>query len=398
MLAALKRYPRSVNLLFCATFVLTLGRAISLPFLVVYLSSAFALPIARIGAIVGGALIAGSVLSLYGGYLTDRLSSRGLILGYTACFIAGFVGMCLTANLWLFFGFLVAFNFAYSAVDVVVKASFGRLLPAQEQGRAFSIRYTFINIGYAVGPFLGAGLAHWAPKLPFVVSALLGAGFLLLYLGYGERSQRPAPAGQAPVSFLALGRVLLDDRRLVCFTLGGVLSAVVFGQFTAYLSQYLVTTRSAEVAYQVISTVVAVNALVVIALQYPLGRRIDENRLETWLLIGLALFLAGVIGFALSTSVLHWVLAMTVFTLGEIIVFPAEYMFIDRIAPPQLRGMYYGAQNLSNLGGALGPVLCGWVLASLPAHWMFVMLGAFVVAGGVFYRLGAALPALPRQP
>lgn len=138
---------------------------------------------------------------------------------------------------------------------------------------------------------------------------------------------------------------------------------------------------------------VAVNALVVIALQYPLGRRIDENRLETWLLAGLALFLAGVIGFALSTSVLHWVLAMAVFTLGEIIVFPAEYMFIDRIAPPQLRGMYYGAQNLSNLGGALGPVLCGWVLASLPAHWMFVMLGAFVVAGGVFYRLGAALPA-----
>ena len=40
---------------------------------------------------------------------------------------------------------------------------------------------------------------------------------------------------------------------------------------------------------------------------------------------------------------------------------------------------------------------CGWVLASLPAHWMFVMLGAFVVAGGVFYRLGAALPVPPRQ-
>ena len=395
MLAALKRYPRSVNLLFCATFVLTLGRAISLPFLVVYLSSAFALPIARIGAIVGGALIAGSVLSLYGGYLTDRLSSRGLILGYTACFIAGFVGMCLTANLWLFFGFLVAFNFAYSAVDVVVKASFGRLLPAQEQGRAFSIRYTFINIGYAVGPFLGAGLAHWAPKLPFVVSALLGAGFLLLYLGYGERSQRPAPAGQAPVSFLALGRVLLDDRRLVCFTLGGVLSAVVFGQFTAYLSQYLVTTRSAEVAYQVISTVVAVNALVVIALQYPLGRRIDENRLETWLLAGLALFLAGVIGFALSTSVLHWVLAMTVFTLGEIIVIPAEFMFIDLIAPEHLRGVYYGAQNLSNLGAGLGPILVGLALGHVVPVTVFYLLIGSVMLAAVFYWLGTRTARRP---
>lgn len=78
---------------------------------------------------------------------------------------------------------------------------------------------------------------------------------------------------------------------------------------------------------------------------------------------------------------------------GEIIVIPAEYMFIDRIAPDHLRGMYYGAQNLSNLGAALGPVLCGLVLASLPAHYMFYMLAAFIVGGGVFYFIGASLKA-----
>jgi MFS family permease len=100
-----------------------------------------------------------------------------------------------------------------------------------------------------------------------------------------------------------------------------------------------------------------------------------------------------VIGFALSTSVLAWVLAMAVFTVGEIVVFPAEYMFIDRIAPDHLRGMYYGAQNLSNLGAALGPVLCGLVLTSLPAPAMFYMLGAFIVGGGVFYFIGSSLKA-----
>jgi MFS family permease len=88
--------------------------------------------------------------------------------------------------------------------------------------------------------------------------------------------------------------------------------------------------------------------------------------------------------------VLHWSLAVAIFTLGEIIVFPAEYMFIDRIAPTHLRGMYYGAQNLSNLGGALGPVLCGFALATQSAHFMFYMLAAFIVAGGCFYLLGAS--------
>ncbi|MOA59461.1 putative transporter [compost metagenome] len=84
---------------------------------------------------------------------------------------------------------------------------------------------------------------------------------------------------------------------------------------------------------------------------------------------------------------------MAVFTLGEIIVFPAEYMFIDNIAPNHLRGMYYAAQNLGNLGAALGPVLCGLVLASLPAHSIFVMLVLFVVVGGGFYWLGGSLAA-----
>jgi MFS family permease len=83
-------------------------------------------------------------------------------------------------------------------------------------------------------------------------------------------------------------------------------------------------------------------------------------------------------------------LAVGIFTVGEVIVFPAEYMFIDRIAPEHLRGMYYGAQNLSSLGGALGPVLCGFVLASQPPQFMFYMLAAFIVAGGCFYLMGAS--------
>lgn len=394
MITVFGRYSRPVNLLLTSSFVLTLARAISLPFLVVYLSSSFGLGIAAIGAMVGGALVGGSLLSLYGGYLTDRCSNYSLILSYALCFILGFVGMLLTSDVRWFFVFLVAFNFAYSVMDVVVKASFGRLLPSAEQPKVFSVRYTLINMGYAIGPFLGAWLARGHLKLPFVVSALLGLGFLLAYARWGERHTGPA-ADLASPSFLAVGRVLLADRRLVCFTLGGLLSAVVFGQFTAWLSQYLVSTGSATAAYPIISTLVAVNAVVVVTLQYGVGRRIDPQRLQTWLTAGLALFLIGILGFALAEQVWQWGLAMAVFTLGEIIVFPAEYMFIDRIAPPHLRGMYYGAQNLANLGAALGPVLCGWVLASLAPGWMFVMLAGFIFAGGLAYSVGARLAASP---
>ena len=393
MLATIRNYPRTVNLLLCATLLLTLAKAITFPYLVIYLTSHFALDITQVGLVIGSSLIVGSLLSVYGGFLVDRINSYRLLLGLSLVFVLGFIGTVLAQNIWSFYGCLILINLAYAVIDIAVKAGFASLLPEDARSEVFSIKYTLTNIGYAVGPFFGAMVAKLDISLPFILSALLGLGFFLLYGRWGDRNLAAVDTTQKPVPFLAVARVLLQDRRLVCFTLGGLLSAVVFGQFTAYLSQYLVTTTTAEYTYTVISAVLTTNAVLVIALQYLIGRRISHRYLSQWLIAGLSMFMLGLIGFGLSTSVVGWVLAMAVFTVGEIIVFPAEYMFIDRIAPDHLRGMYYGAQNLSNLGAALGPVLCGLVLASLPAHYMFYMLGAFIVAGGVFYFIGAAIKA-----
>ncbi len=391
MLATIRNYPRTVNLLLSATLLLTLAKAITFPYLVIYLTRHFSLNISQVGLVIGSSLIIGSLLSVYGGFLVDRINSYRLLLVLSVLFVVGFIGTVLAQDIGLFYSCLIVINLAYAVIDIAVKAGFASLLPEEARSEVFSIKYTLTNIGYAVGPFFGAMVAKLDISLPFILSALLGAGFFLLYWRWGDRTLTTANTPQKAVPFLAVGRVLLRDHRLVCFTLGGLLSAVVFGQFTAYLSQYLVTTTTTEYTYTVVSAVLTTNAVLVIALQYAIGRRISHRYLSQWLIAGLGMFMLGLIGFALSTSVLWWVLAMAVFTVGEIIVFPAEYMFIDRIAPDHLRGMYYGAQNLSNLGAALGPVLCGLVLASLPAHYMFYMLGAFIVAGGVFYFIGASL-------
>jgi MFS family permease len=389
MLTTLKNYPKTINLLLSASLILTLARAITLPYLVIYLSGSFSLSVADIGLVVGSTLIIGSLLSLYGGFLVDKMSSYRLILGFSGVFTLGFLGTFLARDLWLFYSCLVLINLAYAVIDIAVKSGFGSLLPVTDRSEVFSIKYTLTNIGYAVGPFLGAAMAKLDISLPFLLSAGLGAGFFFIYFVWGNRYLNATDEVQQPVPFLAVGKLLLQDYRLVCFTLGGLLSAVVFGQFTAYLSQYLVVIATPESTYQIISTVVATNALMVISLQYAIGRRISHRHLNLWLAAGLSMFMMGLAGFAQSTSILLWVISMAIFTVGEIIVFPVEYMFIDRIAPDNLRGMYYGAQNLSNLGAALGPVLCGVVLATQPPHYIFYMLALFIVAGGMFYILGA---------
>lgn len=394
MLTALKRYPAPVRLLLLTTFTLTMARAITLPYLVVYLAESFQLGVGQIGLLIGGALMVASLLSLYGGHLVDTVRNHTLVIASILVFALAFVGAIASRSASVFFICLVLINLALALVDIAAKAAFCALLPVEERAEVFAIKYTLSNIAYAVGPMLGVALIELDGHLPFLVSALIGLCMCLAYQRLGAREIRPQPPGQASgAGFAQVALGLLRDRRLVCFTLGGVLSAVVFGQFTAYLSQYLVVTTSPGEAARLVGYLVTTNAVTVIALQYLIGKRINRRRLMPWLMAGMGLFIAGLLGFSLAGSVLAWCLAMLVFTLGEIIVIPAEYMFIDLIAPEHLRGIYYGAQNLGNLGAALGPVLVGLVLGhTAPAAVFYVLIGSVIMAG-VFYWLGTRRPA-----
>jgi MFS family permease len=388
MLAALKGYPASVRLLLATTFTLTVARALTLPYLVVYLADNFQLSVGQIGLLIGGALIVASLLSLYGGHLVDTVRNHTLVSASTLVFALAFVAAIASRSVWLFFTCLVLINLALAVVDIAAKAGFCALLPVEQRAEVFAIKYTLSNVGYAVGPLLGVAMLELDDHLPFIASALTGLGMCLAYWRLGDRGLQASAQEQPGVGFSQVALGLARDRRLVCFTVGGVLSAVVFGQFTAYLSQYLVVTSSASEAARLVGYLVTTNAVTVIALQYLIGRRIGRQQLMPWLLAGMALFIAGLLGFAMAGSAVAWCLAMLVFTLGEIIVIPAEYMFIDLIAPEHLRGVYYGAQNLSNLGAALGPVLVGFALGRWWPGVIFYLLVMSVILAGVFYWLG----------
>ncbi|MDT8907515.1 MFS transporter [Pseudomonas fluorescens] len=382
-------YTRPVVLLLSATFVLTIARAMALPYLVVYFSQAFGLGVTDIGLVVGGALIVSSVLGVYGGFLVDRFSNDRILLAAASLFALAFAVAFQVGSLVPFIIAIVVVNLSYAVVDIAVKSGIGFLVTPDKRGGVFSMKYTLTNVGYAIGPFLGVLFAKISPGMPFAVSAIIGAGFVAFYSSLGARLPR---AGQTERTNQPFARVLVHlvrNYRLVCFTIGGVLSAIVFGQFTAYLSQYLIVTSTPENTYRIINYLVTTNACVVIGLQYLIGSRIHQKNLFRMLMLGMAFFIAGLMGFAHAQAWMAWVVAMIIFTVGEIIIIPAEYLFIDYIAPEDMRGVYYGAQNLSNLGAALGPVLCGFVLSLYAPQAMFHVLSLCVVAASVFYFLGS---------
>lgn len=69
-----------------------------------------------------------------------------------------------------------------------------------------------------------------------------------------------------------------------------------------------------------------------------------------------------------------WALGAFIFTLGELIYAPGEYMLIDSIAPDGMKASYFSAQSLGLLGGAFNPMLTGVVLTELPPYFIFIIL------------------------
>ena len=68
-------------------------------------------------------------------------------------------------------------------------------------------------------------------------------------------------------------------------------------------------------------------------------------------------------------------------SLGEAILFPSMSVHVDRIAPDHLRGAYFGATVLYDLGFAFAPIGGGIILDHYGGSWLFLCcaLIAFVV-------------------
>ncbi|WP_413737985.1 MFS transporter [Sodalis sp. RH21] len=392
----LKEFPAVIRALLTTSLVLTIGRGLTLPFFAIYLAQHRHLAPDRIGMVLGASLTLGIVFSLYGGYLVDRFNKNGLIVLSMTVFALAFFLLPLSAGVMSMIVIMAMINSAYALFSITLKASIAEWLPVERRIKAFSLNYTLVNVGWAVGPPLSVVLARTSSVLPFYLSGLLAAAATLVLAWLLPRCGRPPlddprinPAVAEKINFRQTLRVLRRDKRLIYFTLGGALGCLVEGQFASCISQYLMVAFDAQFAYRVVGIILPVNAAIVITLQYAVSRNIRRETLMPWLIAGSLFFLIGLTGFVLAgSSVPAWMIAVALFSLGEIIITPVEYLFIDFIAPAHLKGSYYGMQNLSTLGGAANPVLTGMILAYTPAVTLFYVLMAATLASLWLFHAG----------
>ncbi|WP_219736551.1 MULTISPECIES: MFS transporter [unclassified Pseudomonas] len=379
---AVTSYSPLIRRLLICSLTIVVSRAITSPLLTLFVSDKLGLNQQDVGLLLGIAVFVATLLSLYGGYIIDRFEKRRLLILSMASSAVGLVLLTFAENLYLTTITLIVTETASSLFLIGSKAILSDNLPVGQRAKAFSLSYTLTNIGYAVGPMLGVLIAGAFTSAPFLIAAAIAFFSIFLMTGITKDPAR-SPVGGQGQSFLKTLITLKNDRTLILFTAGCLLSTVVHGRFTFYLSQYLLVTSNPQHTMEIMAALLACNAISVILLQYQIGRFLKREQLRQWIVAGTGLFILGLIGFSLADSLVSWCVAMFIFTLGEIIIYPAEFLFVDTLAPEELRGSYYGAQNLAALGGALSPVICGFMLMHTPAPTMFYALSALAALGGL---------------
>jgi MFS family permease len=377
---------RSTIALLASSLLLTIGRGATLPFMTIFLTRQYQLEVDNIGYALSIALTVGVVFSMGFGILADKFDKKRYMLIAVLAFICGFIAIPLVNSVALVVVFFALINCAYSVFSTVLKAWFAEVLAPEKKARIFSLNYTFLNIGWTVGPPIGTLLVMHSINLPFWLAAACAALPLVAIQLFVQRS--PAAVAQDNATRWSPS-VLLRDRALMWFTLSALLASFVGGSFASCIAQYVLVVGDSDFAEKVVAVVLPVNAAVVVALQYAVGRRLSASNIRPLMTFGTVCFVLGLGGFILSgNSLLLWGISAAVFTLGEVIYAPGEYMLIDNIAPAGMKASYFSAQSLGWLGAAFNPMISGSILTHMP-HWsLFVVLMLAIIVAWLMILRG----------
>jgi MFS family permease len=188
--------------------------------------------------------------------------------------------------------------------------------------------------------------------------------------------------------------ILAKDRLLQCLILANVICLFIYGQMDSSLIQYL-TRENVPKLLELVSSLIFTNAMVIITCQFLLLRIMAKVELVHRIQIGLVLLMCSQVFMALNAPSFFWgwIGAVVVLSLAEAILFPTMNVHIDRIAPDNLRGAYFGASAFYDFGFAFAPLGGGIILDLFGGFWLFVVCSAMcVVVMGLYY----VLEKLPR--
>lgn len=390
MFSALRQFNLTIWLIIFATFAGRFVQFMIWPFLAILLHTRFGLNELEVGLFLAVATMAGIGFGFYVGYLSDRLGRRKIILVGIVLSVAAMIMLGSANSLWMLFTGTLMQAVARPMVEDPGRALMTDMVEDRAiKDMALHMRYFALNVGAALGPILGAAAGLTGQQGTFF---LLGAVHALYFLGaiVVFRIERPlqGSAMGAQFTFREVLGVLRRDKAFLLFVLASLICSIGYGQIESGLVQYLQQQSVPDLAL-LYAMLIGLNAATIVVLQFPLLKLMERIRPFHRSMYGVALFGLGFFGFGIAPidPPYAFFFAMFLLSIGEAILFPTMSIIIDRIAPKDMKGSYFGAFSLAVIGFALAPLIGGYLLFSFGGFALWMVMTALAVSVAGLYLL-----------
>jgi MFS family permease len=390
--AAAGGLPSTYWYLWTGTLVNRLGSFV-VPFLALYLTRERGFRVEEAGMVVSLHGAGGVLAGLVGGTLADRIGRRatllvGLWLGAAAMLALGLAQetwhICVAAFLQGLLG---------EQYRPAVSAAIADVVPPQDRARAYSLLYWIINVGVSLALPLG-GLASRTGFLTLFVADACTTFLYGVIVWWKVPETRPANLPRPVVPTRAWPSLEpFRDTVFLAFAFPTLLTALIFMQYNVTLPLDLAARGMTPATF---GLVLSANGLLVVLLQPFAGRLLGSMRRATALAWASALTGLGFGMHGLGAETALALLAVVVWTLGEIFQAPVASAVVADLAPPQQRGVYQGAYSTLWFGSAcLSPLLGTWILGHLGRSALWGGCLAMGLLAAAWHR--AAAPARRRH-
>ncbi|SHN27261.1 MDR family MFS transporter [Actinacidiphila paucisporea] len=381
------RLPSAFWWLWTTTVVNRVGGFVA-PFLALYLTQQRGSSSAFAGLVVSLYGLGSMAADIAGGQLADRVGRRPtLVAGQLAAAVCTAV-LAFTRGTYAIAAVAFAVGLTGNLARPALTAAFADIVPEADRTRAFALNYWAINLGFAVSTMV-AGLVAEHGYLPLFLgdAATTAVCAVIVWRRVPESLPAPGPAEHGSTAPHAHGpRRQVVRGRFAVFVGLTVLLYLVFQQATTTLPLAMHRAGFDTPSY---GLVIAVNGLVIVALQLPLTRWFADRDRAAVLAVGSLLTGGGFALLTLAGTVPAYGATVAVWTVGEIVFAPAAMATATDLAPDHARGRYLGAYTLSfSTAAFVGPVLGGLLLdrAGADAVWIACgCVGLFTAAG--YYAL-----------
>ncbi|MGV9250601.1 MDR family MFS transporter [Streptomyces sp. NPDC003697] len=375
--------PREFWWLWTSTLVNRLGAFVA-TFMALYLTLDRGYSASYAGLVASLHGLGGVVSSLAGGVMADRLGRRPTLL----------VAQSATAVSVAVLGFVhdpvaiaaVAFvvGAASNASRPAVQAMMADIVRPEDRVRAFSLNYWAINLGFAVSSMAAGFIAEFSYLAGFLLEAVMTlACAIVVFLKLPE--SRPAAVGggrEDQGDAVGLGTVLRDGRFMSVVGLS-FLVALIFQQGSVGLPVAMGVAGFTPADY---GMAVALNGILIVALQIPVTRLIERRDPRRVLVVSAVLAGYGFGLTAFAGSVGMFALTVCVWTLGEMLNAPTQTGLVVRLSPAHGRGRYQGMYTLSwSVAALVAPLMSGCVIDRLGAEWLWGLCAVVGTVAAVGY-------------